>query len=49
LMRNIPELQTVKQAAEVMREVRGPGESEYMFTYGSHDYSASATSMIDVS
>jgi exonuclease SbcD len=44
---NIPELQTVKQAAEVMREVRDQGIRIYV-TYGSHDYSASATSMIDV-
>ena len=44
---NIPDLHTVKQAAEVMREVRDQGIRIYV-TYGSHDYSASATSMVDV-
>jgi DNA repair exonuclease SbcCD nuclease subunit len=44
---NIPELQTVKRAAEVIREVKDQGIRIYV-TYGSHDYSASATSMIDV-
>ncbi|HVP22507.1 MAG TPA: DNA repair exonuclease [Conexivisphaerales archaeon] len=44
---NIPDLQAVKEAAEAMRKVRERGVSIYV-TYGSHDYSVSATSIVDV-
>ena len=44
---NIPDLQAVKQAAEAMKEVKDKGVRIYV-TYGSHDYSISATSIIDV-
>jgi exonuclease SbcD len=44
---NIPDLQAVKEAAEAMRAVRDAGVSIYV-TYGSHDYSVNATSIIDV-
>ncbi len=44
---NIPDLLSVKRAAEKMREVREAGIAIYVI-YGSHDFSANATSMIDV-
>lgn len=44
---NIPDLEKVKEAAEIIREVRNVGIRIYV-TYGSHDYSPTATSIIDV-
>ncbi len=44
---NIPDLQAVREAAEAMRRVKDRGVRIYV-TYGSHDYSVSATSIIDV-
>ena len=44
---NIPDLKAVKEAAEAMRRVKDKGVRIYV-TYGSHDFSVSATSIIDV-
>lgn len=44
---NIPDLEKVKEAAEIIRDVRNFGIRIYV-TYGSHDYSPTATSIIDV-
>jgi exonuclease SbcD len=44
---NIPDLGAVREAAEAMRRVKERGVRIYV-TYGSHDYSVSATSIIDV-
>lgn len=44
---NLPDLKIVVKAAKIMHELRGHGIRFYV-TYGSHDYSASTTSIIDV-
>jgi DNA repair exonuclease SbcCD nuclease subunit len=44
---NVPDLQAAREAAEAMRKVKDLGVRIYV-TYGSHDYSVSATSNIDV-
>jgi len=43
----LPELGFVREAAELLRRVRDAGIPVYM-TYGSHDFSPTATSVIDV-
>jgi len=44
---NIPDLQAVRDAAALMKRVRDEGVRIYV-TYGSHDYSVGATSIVDV-
>ena len=43
----LPDMAHVRETAEVLRRVREAGIPVYA-TYGSHDYSPSATSVIDV-
>jgi len=44
---NLPNLEAVRKAAELLREVRDSGIRIYV-TYGSHDFSPTATSIIDI-
>ena len=44
---NVPELDHVKRAVEIMRQARGYGIEIYMI-YGSHDFTASTVSIVDV-
>jgi exonuclease SbcD len=44
---NVPELDHVKKAVEIMRQARGCGIEIYMI-YGSHDFTASTVSIVDV-
>ena len=44
---NVPELDHVKKAVEIMRQARGCGIEIYMI-YGSHDFTASTVSIVDI-
>ena len=44
---NVPELDHVKRAVEIMRQARGYGIEIYMI-YGSHDFTASTVSIVDI-
>ena len=44
---NVPELDHVKRAVEIMRQARGCGIEIYMI-YGSHDFTASTVSIVDI-
>lgn len=44
---NLPDLEEVNEAARILRDVRDAGISIYV-TYGSHDFSPTSTSIIDV-
>jgi exonuclease SbcD len=44
---NVPELDHVKRAVEILRQARGYGIEIYMI-YGSHDFTASTVSIVDV-
>lgn len=44
---NIPDLEQVREAAEIIRDIGNSGIRIYV-TYGSHDFSPTATSIIDV-
>jgi hypothetical protein len=44
---NIPNLEAVREAADLLREVRDSGIRIYV-TYGSHDFSPTSTSIIDI-
>ncbi|MGC1931111.1 MAG: DNA repair exonuclease [Candidatus Nitrosopolaris sp.] len=44
---NVPELDHVKRAVDIMRQARGHGIEIYMI-YGSHDFTASTVSIIDI-
>lgn len=44
---NLPNLEEVNEAARILRDVRDAGISIYV-TYGSHDFSPTSTSIIDV-
>ena len=44
---NVPELDHVKRAVEILRQARGYGIEIYMI-YGSHDFTASTVSIVDI-
>jgi DNA repair protein SbcD/Mre11 len=44
---NVPELDYVKDAVEIMREAKSKGIEIYMI-YGSHDFTASTVSVVDI-